>query len=974
MPPAPPAAARADTPAGYRFGRFTLEPAERRLARDGAEVALTAKQLDTLLVLVANAGRLVTREELIAAVWPDTIVEEGNLTWAISHLRRTLGDAPSDPIATVRGHGYRFVWPVETLYDAAPEVVTRPLSSTPPPPLAAAEPSTSARPRAARSRWLLGAAAAVAALGGVLAVAHAPASDAALASAPRARRLAVLAFQDAGGRAETAWLAPALAELVSAGLAQSDRLEVASREEVARATIELGLRPAESYSPESLIRLGRSLTVEYVVAGGTVAVPGEPERVQLSVRLQRVATGRTIATVARAGPAADLIELAATAADGLRDALGASTPAARDARAAALLPAGAEARRAFIEGGEALRRSELREARARYERTAALAPDFALGWHGLARVLARQGEEARARPAAERAFLLSAGLPEADRLRVEANHRRLQRDPPAAVAALERLTATDPRNVDDALELAMALADAGRAREAHERLTALRAAAPAAARDARVDLQLAALDDRLGRSAAAIAAARRGRAAARDQGSPRLELSNLLAEAFALAGASPPGPSRGWPCSPAPGRCCARASDPLLEVRLEWAHGNLENAAGPADWSRRERAQAHWRRALERARAVGMSGAELSLLRNLGLVGSALGDLAGAEAVLREGRDRATALDSQDGRARFGMQLSQVLRLRGELAEARLLATEAAALLRRGGQLAARERVALRARRPRSRRGSARSRPPRPSTTSPGASARSTGPRARSGPRWTRPGRSRTFRLRRPVFRSASGARWPRRTSRETSPSRRTRGALLASALRRSGALLEAEREARRGLELMPPPRRPAGVMRVAQAHAEALVALGRDRDAAAAAHRRGRGRATERSARLGELEGRFLLARRRPACRGPLRGAGPSRGPRGRGRDDRLPEACCAGSKRARRASRSAHRRRRGPRGLSPARRRGWRRRGWRARRGRRERGGRRPGRRARPRSTGRRPASRRGWPACRACAAARS
>ncbi len=862
MPPAPPAAARADAPAGYRFGRFTLEPGERRLARDGAEVALTAKQLDTLLVLVANAGRLVSREELIAAVWPDTIVEEGNLTWAISHLRRTLGDAPSDPIATVRGHGYRFVWPVESVHGEAPGSEPKPRSSatSPPPGVAPTGLPLSVRLRAGRRRWLLAAVAGLAAVGGVLAVAHAPAADAALAAAPRARRLAVLAFQDAGGRAETAWLAPALAELVSAELAQSDRIEVVSREEVARATIELGLRPAESYSPESLIRLGRSLTVEYVVAGGTVAVPGEPARVQLSVRLQRIATGRTIATVARAGPAADLIELAATAADGLRDALGSSTPAARDARAEALLPAGAEARRAYIEGGEALRRSELREARERYERTIALAPDFALGWHGLARALVRQGEEARARPAAERAFLLSAGLPEANRLRLEAGHRRLQRDLPAAVAALERLTATDPRNIDDALELALALADAGRAREAHERLSALRVKVPAAARDARVDLQLATLDDRLGRSSAAIAEARRGRAAARDQGSPRLELSNLLAEAFALAGASPPRPVEGLALLAGAEPLLARASDPLLEVRLEWAHGNLENAVGPADWSRRERAQAHWRRALERARAVGMSGAELSLLRNLGLVGSALGDLAGAEAVLREGRDRATALDSQDGRARFGMQLSQVLRLRGELAEAHRLATEAAAFFAAvGNSLLESESLSeladldLAADRPESAaaafhdiagRFRALDRPAGALWAEMDAAwAEQDLPAPPAG----LPERIRSALAAQDVAGDTAFEAYAR--------------ALLASSLRRSGALLEAEREARRGLELMPPPRRPPVSMRVAQAHAEALVALGQDRDAAAAAHRLVEA-ARRSGARLGELEGRFLLAR----------------------------------------------------------------------------------------------------------------
>ena len=74
-------------PLVYRFGPFELDVRERRLSRAGTVVPLQIKVFDTLCVLVENAGRLVTKQELLDAVWADTVVEENNLTHAISVLR-----------------------------------------------------------------------------------------------------------------------------------------------------------------------------------------------------------------------------------------------------------------------------------------------------------------------------------------------------------------------------------------------------------------------------------------------------------------------------------------------------------------------------------------------------------------------------------------------------------------------------------------------------------------------------------------------------------------------------------------------------------------------------------------------------------------------------------------------------------------------------------------------------------------------
>src|SRR5258705_6783201 len=94
----------------YRFGQFALDSRRRTLSRAHSPVALTPKAFDVLLFLAKNPNRLVTKEELLQAVWGDTFVEEGNLTQYISHLRKALGDNPEDTrlIVTIARKGYQF--------------------------------------------------------------------------------------------------------------------------------------------------------------------------------------------------------------------------------------------------------------------------------------------------------------------------------------------------------------------------------------------------------------------------------------------------------------------------------------------------------------------------------------------------------------------------------------------------------------------------------------------------------------------------------------------------------------------------------------------------------------------------------------------------------------------------------------------------------------------------------------------------
>src|SRR6516165_307474 len=103
-----------DRPELYEFGPFRLEPAERKLLRGNEIVVLTPKAFDTLVLLVRNSGHLLEKDELIRTLWPDSFVEEGNLTSNISILRKALGDDPAY-IETVPKRGYRFVGAVHQL-------------------------------------------------------------------------------------------------------------------------------------------------------------------------------------------------------------------------------------------------------------------------------------------------------------------------------------------------------------------------------------------------------------------------------------------------------------------------------------------------------------------------------------------------------------------------------------------------------------------------------------------------------------------------------------------------------------------------------------------------------------------------------------------------------------------------------------------------------------------------------------------
>lgn len=113
----------------YRFDEFELNPAQRSLTRNGISLWISPRTFEVLLCFVANPGRVVTKDELLKSVWPESFVEEGNLTQHVFALRKALGDR-AGCIVTIPGRGYQFTAQVQTV--PQPEVSPQPAQTARP--------------------------------------------------------------------------------------------------------------------------------------------------------------------------------------------------------------------------------------------------------------------------------------------------------------------------------------------------------------------------------------------------------------------------------------------------------------------------------------------------------------------------------------------------------------------------------------------------------------------------------------------------------------------------------------------------------------------------------------------------------------------------------------------------------------------------------------------------------------------------
>jgi TolB-like protein/DNA-binding winged helix-turn-helix (wHTH) protein/Flp pilus assembly protein TadD len=278
----------------YEFGPFRLIPEERQLLRDNQPVPLADKPFELLVVLVENSGHLIKKGELMERIWPDTSVEEANLSVNMSALRRALGEGPNEHqyVETVPRRGYRFVAGVKDRWDEGAESSTPELSEAgdaghsvadrerqiSSPPLAAVS-----RPRVSLRRWpfvLIGLLSFSALL---LALRVGGLRERLLdrGDPVRIQSLAVLPLENLSGDPSQDYFADGVTEALITDLAKISAIRVMSRSSVMR------------YKGErrALPEISRELDVDAVLTGSVVR---SGERVRIAVQLVDAATDRNL--------------------------------------------------------------------------------------------------------------------------------------------------------------------------------------------------------------------------------------------------------------------------------------------------------------------------------------------------------------------------------------------------------------------------------------------------------------------------------------------------------------------------------------------------------------------------------------------------------------------------------------------------------------------------------------------------------
>jgi DNA-binding winged helix-turn-helix (wHTH) protein/tetratricopeptide (TPR) repeat protein len=532
----------------FEFGSFRLEGRERRLRKGAASIALQPKVFDMLLLLVENAGHVLTKDDLMASLWGDTAVEEGNLAKNVWLIRRALGEAEGENryIETVPKAGYRFVAPVRTISDPLPAELPAATTDSAPGPARAPEPAR-ARPRRRRG-WL-------AAAGGVLLALAAfvgwmenkSRRIASTAGAPppamAARRsVAVLGFQDLSGRPESGWLSTAVSEMLSAEIAAGEQLRLVPAENVARLTKFRRPDVAGTLSRDTLAGLRSSLGADLVLSGSYVVVPSPgKEALRFDVTLQDSASGNVLATVTETGNATDLFALVSSAGGKLRSRLGlaATSPTEAD-RVAASLPKDPEGTRLYAEGLGRLRSDDALGARPLLEASVRETPDFEPAHEALSRAWSALGYDQKAREEASKAFRLVFAASPPIRASAEARLAETEKNWARAESLNASIFRSHPDDPDAGLRLASAQIAGGRAREALLTLAALGRLAAPARDDARIDLARADASAALSKWPEELAASRAAAAKAQRNGSSRMLAEARLHEAGALGALGDP--------------------------------------------------------------------------------------------------------------------------------------------------------------------------------------------------------------------------------------------------------------------------------------------------------------------------------------------------------------------------------------------------------------------------------------------------
>ena len=334
--------------AGYRFGPYQFNCTAYQLSRGSQPIDLTPKLLDLLVYLLERPATLVTKEELLDALWPGANVTENALAQAVSDLRQMLGDEPSSPqfIRTIARRGYRFVAPVTPMTDIATPTVsgssTTVSAQTNPPESASDTPD----------------------------VTHPFSSAADAGQSAKGPAIAVLDFAQATAETADAWLSVGVAETVTNDLRRVGQFRVIDRRRVLEAT-----RGTDG----SLDQISAALSASLLVVG---TIQTNQNRVRITARIVDVANGEALADAKVDGALDDIFSLQDDVVRQLARELALPRSGATHARDTASLGAF----QAFTEGWmrlESLEIAQMERSRRDFERAIAADARYARAYAGL---------------------------------------------------------------------------------------------------------------------------------------------------------------------------------------------------------------------------------------------------------------------------------------------------------------------------------------------------------------------------------------------------------------------------------------------------------------------------------------------------------------------------------------------------------------------------------------------------------------
>lgn len=371
-----------DSQAILQFAGFTLDPNSASLWGGAGPLPLRPKAFDVLSYLVRHPGRIVTKDELLASVWPNIFVTDNSLVQCISDIRAALDDEAQEILKTVARRGYLFAAPVIAV-DAAPAHAKEQPTDGP-------GPGVGPKPRATRAphlRWLipLAAAAALVIGGGAwwwhgerVADRVASSSNVSAAPEPVGKRvtIAVLPLTSLGGPPSEDYFADGLTEDIIAALGRFTDLSVASPKAV------FAYKGNAARSGE----IGRELKVRYIAEG---SVRRSPERIRIAIRLSDAAQGTLLWADQYDADPANIFAVQDDITRRITGALAVRLTNVEQARVAAKPPSSLEAYDLVLRGRDflaRLTRSAASNARTMFERAIELDANYPPAHVGLGRI------------------------------------------------------------------------------------------------------------------------------------------------------------------------------------------------------------------------------------------------------------------------------------------------------------------------------------------------------------------------------------------------------------------------------------------------------------------------------------------------------------------------------------------------------------------------------------------------------------